>query len=258
MSSQYDSIIPDGEDAPGPLSPNDPVDAEFITSVNGLLNDYINAMESVKIRLGLATVMLVSQRGNNYLQSSGLNKALMTESPTRCAQVVSRAINLIYVLTALIYPFMPAVSESILTQLNAPARAVPEVLSTDILAGHTIGKPEHLFKKIEDKMAETWRAQFGGADPTAVAPAADPLKGAPGASKKKAAAAAKKAQKPVSDAPKTPEYITLETKITEQGQVVRGLKAQTPKTPEIEEQIRLALVVLQQLKDELTTLQQGP
>ena len=57
-------------------------------------------MDSVKLRAGLHTVMSISARGNLYLQSSGLNKQLMTENPKRCAQVVSRALNLIYILSA--------------------------------------------------------------------------------------------------------------------------------------------------------------
>ncbi|KAG6838848.1 hypothetical protein H0H87_002283, partial [Tephrocybe sp. NHM501043] len=96
VSSLYNGIIPDGGDEPGPLSPNDEHDNEFITAVNALLKDYLDAMEAVKLRLGLQIVMLISMRGNNYLQSSGLNKALMTSDPKRCAQVVSRAVNLIY------------------------------------------------------------------------------------------------------------------------------------------------------------------
>lgn len=76
-SSQYNSIVPDSGDAAAPLSPNDPDDADFISVVNGLLKDYIDAMDAVKLRLGLQIVMLISIRGNNYLQSSGLNKALM-------------------------------------------------------------------------------------------------------------------------------------------------------------------------------------
>jgi len=160
VSSQYNGVIPDGEDSPGPYSPNDANDAEFMTNINTLLKDYTDALDAVKIRLGLHTVMLISSRGNTYLQSSGLNKALIASNPIRCAQVVSRAINLIYVLSSLIYPFMPATSDSILTQLNAPARVVPELFSNDLLAGHTIGTPEHLFKKIEENMEEVWRLKF--------------------------------------------------------------------------------------------------
>lgn len=261
VASQYNGLIPDGGDAPGPLSPNDEHDAEFISDINALLTDYVSAMDVVKIRLGLQTVMLTSQRGNNYLQSSGLNKALMTENPARCAQVVSRAINLIYILSAMIYPFMPATSDSILKQLNAPARAVPDVIANDILAGHTLGEPEHLFKKIDEKMADVWKQQFAGTDGVAPETPADPLKTAPGApalSKRKAAAAAKKqaAERATDTTPKTPEYLALEARVTEAGQAVRELKGQT-KTPEIETQIAQSVEKLKALKAELGALQKA-
>lgn len=215
-------------------------------------------MEAVKLRLGLHTVMLISAQGNNYLQQSGLNKALMAENPKRCAQVVSRAINLIYVLTALISPFMPATAESILRQLNAPERIVPEVFSSDILAGHTIGKPEHLFKKIDETMVDVWRSKFGGNESSAAAetPAAgtpDPLKAAPGQSKKKAAAAAKKAAAaPTYTGPKSEEALALEAKVTEQGNLVRTLKGE-PKSPETDAKIKEAVDTLKSLKTDLDT-----
>ena len=211
-------------------------------------------MDAVKLRHGLQTVMHLSQRGNLYLQSSGLNKALMAENPTRCAQVVTRAVNLIYVLSALVYPFMPSTSASILSQLNAPARAVPLSFSIDILPGHQIGRPEYLFKKIEEKMAEVWRAKFAGNSPTSVAPANE-------TSKRKAAAAAKKsAQNPAegrareADGPKSPEALALDAKIAEQGGLVRDLKARTPRTKELDEEIAVAVAELKKLKAERGTL----
>ncbi|KAJ6619817.1 methionyl-tRNA synthetase [Mycena sp. CBHHK59/15] len=245
--SQYNSVIPDSDDAPGPLSVDDSVDAKFVEDVNELLKTYIDAMDAVKLRLGLQTVMLISSHGNTYLQASGLNKALMAENPTRCAQVLSRAVNLIYVLSALIYPFMPATSEAILAQLNAPARAVPDVLSNDILVGHTIGKPDHLFKKIEESMAETFRSKFGGMDPPAE-PTADPSQ-APPLSKRQAAAAKKAALAAKADSgPKSPEYLALEVKIQEQGSRVRSLKGQVPKTSALDAEIAAAVDVLKGLK----------
>lgn len=250
MTSQYDGVVPESGDEPGDLSPNDEHDAAFISEVNGLLKEYLDAMDSVKLRLGLQTVMLLSIRGNHYLQSSGLGKALMTENPKRCAQVVSRAVNLIYVLSSLIYPFMPATSHAILQQLNAPARSVPQVLATDILAGHAIGKPEHLFKKIDEAMAETFRKQFGGLEGSAAPPAdapTPPTKGKKG-----------KAAPPATyDGPKTPEMLALEEKITAQGDEVRTLKAQTPKTGEIDAKIKEAVDTLKKMKVDLITLQQA-
>jgi methionyl-tRNA synthetase len=255
ISSQYGGTIPEG-DTPGPLSPNDEMDSEFVTDVNGLLKDYAEAMDSVKLRLGLQTTMHLSQRGNLYLQSSGLGKALMTENPIRCAQVVTRAANLIYVLSALVYPFMPSTSASILSQLNAPARAVPDALSIDLLPGHHIGTPEHLFKKIDEKKADVWRAKFAGNDPASAAPGANET---PGASKRKAAAAKKSAQNPTEgqvevDGPKSPEVLALDAKIVEQGGLVRELKAKTPRTKELEEETVAAIAELKRLKAERAAL----
>ncbi|KIY64171.1 methionyl-tRNA synthetase [Cylindrobasidium torrendii FP15055 ss-10] len=245
VSSQYDSVIPDGDETPGPYSPNDEHDSSFITDINTLLKEYTDAMEAVKLRLGLQIVMHVSQRGNLYLQSSGLGKALMTSDPKRCAQIVARALNLIYILSVLVYPFMPATSEAILQQLNAPGRIVPDAFSADLLAGHTIGKPEHLFKRIEDAQAEKFRQQFGGGPQEAEAPKPKGKKG-------KAAAAA-----PLPNVPKTPEMEELDTKIAEQGNLVRELKAKSPKTPEVDTEIKSAVDALKKLKGDLATLVQA-
>jgi methionyl-tRNA synthetase len=259
ISSQYDSVVPDSGDVPGPYSLNDPADSTFFAEINSLIKDYTDAMEAVKLRLGLQTVMLISNRSNSYLQSSGLNKSLMASDPTRCAQVVSRAINVIYVLSALVYPFMPATSESILTQLNAPARSVPEVLSADILAGHHISKPEHLFKKIEEKMADTWRAKYGGPESNPSAPLAETADIKQGMSKRKAAAAqtAVKSNAIPNAGPKSAEVLALEAEIAKQGQTIRLLKAQNPRTAEVSDQIADMVTVLKRLKGELALLEKS-
>ena len=215
-------------------------------------------MDAVKLRLGLQTVMLLSARGNLYLQSSGLNKTLMTENPKRCAQVVSRAINLIYILSALIHPFLPATADAILVQLNAPERSVPLVFANDILAGHQIGTPDHLFKKIDEKMIDLWKNKFGGNKAASPEPNADATHVAPGMSKRKAEAAKKAAQKQAAAAldaaPKTAEVLAWEQKVAEQGEVVRALKTK-PKSDEVDKEIAEAVDLLKKLKVELTEYQ---
>ena len=245
VAAVYDSTIPDSGDEPGPLSPNDELDAEFVSDVNSLLSDYTTAMDAVKLRSGLQTVMHISARGNLYLQSSGLNKALKAENPKRCAQVVVRAINLIYVLSALVYPFMPSTSESVLTQLNAPARAVPETISIDILPGHQIGTPEHLFKKIDENMIDVYKEKFAGNKPISNGPDADATHVAPGASKKGKG----KASGPVEvDGPKTAEVLEWEEKVKAQGDIVRGLKAKSTGSAEDQANITKAVDELKKLK----------
>ena len=261
VTKNYDGIIPDGGDEGGPLSPNDEHDADFISEVNALLQQYIESLESVKLRQGLHTVMQLSSRGNLYLQAAGLSNALKESDPKRCAQVLSRAVNLIYLLSVLIEPFMPSTAAAILTQLNAPVRTVPELFSADILAGHHIGKVTLLFKPIKEEMAEIWRERFGGNKKTTSAQVGD-LKAdsahvtAPQVSKRKAAAAAKAAKKehPIYTGLKTPEISALEEKIAAQGDVVRKLKAAAPKTKELDAEIAAAVDVLKGLKAELASV----
>ena len=132
---------------------------------------------------------------------------------------------------------------------------MPPALAHDILPGHAIGAPAHLFKRIDEKMADVWRAKFGGADAKADAGAdADATHVAPGMSKRKAAAAKKAADKAAADAaggaPKSAEVLAWEQKVVEQGRVVRELKAK-PKTPEVEAEITKAVEELKRLKGEL-------
>ncbi|KAI6107972.1 tRNA synthetases class I (M)-domain-containing protein [Pisolithus sp. B1] len=245
VSSQYNGIIPESGDEPGPLTPNDPLDGEFINEVNTLLRDYVDALESVKIRLGLQTAMLVSNRGNGYLQAAGLSKTLLVESPQRCAQVVSRAVNLIYVLSALIYPYMPSTSEAISEQLNAPPRVIPEVFCTDILGGHHIGRPDHLFKPIDEKMEAVWKAKFegvGGVSQEAPVPKRKA---------KKTAADNIRTNDAKENGPKSEEALALEARILEHGQYVRSLKEKK----EAKEVIDAAVVELKKLKTELAVLE---
>ncbi|KAG8680542.1 hypothetical protein FRC08_016220 [Ceratobasidium sp. 394] len=119
---------------------------------------------------------------------------------------------------------MPSTSGSILRQLNAPARVIPSALSTDILAGHKLGKPELLFAVIGEAKADEWRKKFGGTQQAVDAAVAANM---PPMSKKKQAAAAKAAKAAKAAAasfPKTPLMVELEVKVKTQGERVRAIK----------------------------------
>ncbi|KZT51735.1 methionyl-tRNA synthetase [Calocera cornea HHB12733] len=237
----YGGVLPDSKDQPGPLSPESDVDAAFVKDINALYTLYIETMDAVKLRQGLAITMQISSRGNQYLQDSGLDNTLFNTKPERCAQVILRAINLIYGLSAIIYPFMPAISATILEQLNAPARTVPTELGIDILPGHHIGKAAPLFKLIDEKKAEEWRHMFGGVhDAVQAAEAQTPVSKRKAVAAKKAAAVVAK-----SDGPKSAEVIELESKRDAQAQLVRAIKSgQAPEGSDLQE----ALAELLKLK----------
>ncbi|QRV89682.1 methionyl-tRNA synthetase [Ceratobasidium sp. AG-Ba] len=225
VTDQFGGAVPESGDLEGPLPVNeDEADPTFVSEINGLFTEYIDSMEQVKIRQSLNLVMAVSARGNLYLQRCNLTKALLEKDRKRCGQVLSRGINLIYALSALVQPFMPSTSESILRQLNAPARVIPSALSTDILAGHKLGAPEYLFTVIKESKADEWRKKFGGAQQAVDAAVAANV---PPMSKKKQAAAAKAAK--VAKAagpsfPKTPLMVELEVQVKTQGERVRAIK----------------------------------
>ncbi|ORX91886.1 methionyl-tRNA synthetase [Basidiobolus meristosporus CBS 931.73] len=135
---------------------------QLIEDVNKLLDAYIDALENVKLRSGLEIAMKISQRGNQYLQESKLDNTLYNNERAQCDTVVTVAINLIYLLSAVFYPYMPTTSESICRQLNAPLPRIPETFQMNILEGHVIGKPEYLFKRIDGKMEEVYKQKYGG------------------------------------------------------------------------------------------------
>lgn len=213
-------------DAPGITG----VVARFARDVNGLIAQYIAYMDDGKLRAGLNTMMALSARGNLLLSETGLDNALFSDHREECDTVMLVAVNLIWVLTAFVHPFMPQTSDEMLAQLNAPPRAVPEQFALDLLPGHHVGRAAHLFKPIDEKLADKWRAQFGGDS------SEEPEK--PQMSKKAAAKARKQAEAEAkARMPRTPEVLKLEEETAAQGAVVRDAKARNAPAEEIEREV---------------------
>ncbi|GMK53768.1 hypothetical protein CspeluHIS016_0103540 [Cutaneotrichosporon spelunceum] len=239
-NAKFDSVVPGPSDAGGKPKPSSQssewakLDDEFFADINAKLKEYRELMDATKLRGGLSTAMAISHRGNQYLQDSGLDNALLANHRERCAEVILNGINLVYLISVIFHPFMPSTSTDVLTQLNAPARSLPEEFSIDILPGHKVGKAAHLFKRIDDpeEQEAAWQKQFGGHDvpkdegaPAADAKPAPQPKGAvdhkanwaKSAEKKKAAAAAAQASK-------SPEERDLESKLEAQNLVVKNIR----------------------------------
>jgi methionyl-tRNA synthetase len=251
-NARYHSIVPDPlswpvvgpptqsesaskEDEPSTRSPQipsresfDEEDQGFVADINGLLTQYIDSMESLKLRQALSIVMAISARGNQYLQENKIDYSLLLASPRRCAQIVLVSLNLVYLLSVLVYPSMPSTSELILKQLNAPKRRLSRTFGIDLLPGHPIGDAIYLFRKIDPDRAAFWRKQYGGSKPAGdpavvVEPAGESKK-----AKKKAAHGGKSkgsAAGVLFSGPKPPEMVDIELAIVAQGERVRQLKA---------------------------------
>lgn len=155
VSAKFNKVVPEYDVADLDYAP-------VSKDLNTLLAAYNDAMEAVSERKGLEIAMQISARGNQFLQENKLDNSLLANDPAKAAAVIGVGINIIYLLSAVIAPFMPETGAQILEQLNAPARLIPDTFSLDILGGHNLGKPAYLFSRIDEKKIEEWRSKFGG------------------------------------------------------------------------------------------------
>jgi methionyl-tRNA synthetase len=260
LTAKYDAKLPDIPEGfglkagPKPLEIDRESTSPFgrvVKDVNDLLSVYATAMDAVRLRLGLNTAMQISARVNLFLSEAGLDNSLYDNRRAECDATMILAVNLIYLLSAVMHPFMPSTSDAICQQINAPPRLLPvedrgiidadkqqEALSSqgplkasfalDLLPGHKIGKPAHLFKQIDVKKEDEWRQMFGGEQDAKAAAEADKKPVMSKSAAAKAAKAAKKAAEPKVKNP-TPEYKELEAKVKSQGEVVRKMKEDAKK-----------------------------
>lgn len=138
----------------------------FLSGINDLLKQYVETMEVGGLRHGLELAMFISARGNQFLQEHKLDNSLYTNHPDVSDAVVGVGVNLIYLLGALISPFMPSTTTQINEILNTAPLAIPDSFELAIEPGHCIGKPQYLFSRIDEKKIDEWKALFGGAKPT--------------------------------------------------------------------------------------------
>ncbi|GAA5913026.1 methionine--tRNA ligase MES1 [Sporobolomyces salmoneus] len=263
VNAKYDSILPDpkkGEfDYKNGSYPFSEQDQSFVDEINSLLKNYNDQMEHQKIRAGLATVLHISGRGNQFIQENRVDNALLASNPDRCAEIVLLTINLIYVLSSVVHPFMPSTSDSIVQQLDAIPRSIPDKFEVDLLPGHRIGNAQHLFSRIDPKMVPVWRAQFGGsaAKQALGVEGGSGGGGEPKLSRKAQDKARKAAQKAVEEAklklPKTEEQLVLEEQIKVQGEKVRRVKTGKPEQGDgsVEDEVKC----LKALKEEMKLLE---
>ncbi|KAJ8449654.1 hypothetical protein Cgig2_001310 [Carnegiea gigantea] len=233
----YGSTIPD---APGAESHS--LSKTLAEKVGDLVEQYVKAMEKVKLKQGLKTAMAISSEGNAYLQESQFWK-LYKEDPSACAIVMRTSAGLVYLLACLLEPFMPSFSVEVLKQLNMPQ--IQASLSDEngeiekikklweiLPVAHKIGKPEPLFKELKDDEREFYREKFAGSQAdravkAAAEKAADELK-----KTKVSDGSEKKKQQPAKPASSSKNKATSEAEITISRLDIRvGLMTKVQKHP---------------------------
>jgi len=168
-----------------------PLEKAAITDINKLITIYIENMERSKFRAGLQTAMDIAHRGNLYLTEVKLDNTLPTE---KAGTAVNFVLNIGYLLSALLNPFIPTTSDTICEYLNVPECLIPDSFCLQIGAGHQIQEQTgYLFKRMEAAEGKSLYMRFGGEAVEAAKAAAKAEKKANEA-RKKAARAAKRAE----------------------------------------------------------------
>ncbi|CAL4938253.1 unnamed protein product [Urochloa decumbens] len=164
----YDSIVPDA-----PNAESHPLTKGLAEKTSKWVEQYLDAMEKVKLKQGLKIAMAISSDGNAYLQESQFWK-LYKEDSAACAIVMKTSVGLVYLLACLLEPFMPSFSEEVLRQLNlSPEESLSfseekgEIAKAKspwdfVPAGHKIGKPAPLFKELRDEEVTLHREKYAG------------------------------------------------------------------------------------------------
>lgn len=186
-------------------------DYELMALVNRELKEYMFDMEKIRLRENLKRILNISKLGNQYFQENQPWKLLKgpADDQERAGTVTTVGVNLAFILSILLKPFMPTTASTVWSQINAPTehtKTLPHAFTEFLPAGHAINKPSPLFRKLEEKEIEELKKRYAGVETQNVKPSPDVTK-----EKNKS-----------SDS----DIADLEAKVATQGQAVRALKAE--------------------------------
>lgn len=157
LVSSFGSIVPEMEF-------ND-IEDELLSGIASDLKEYDSLLSSVKLRDGIGKILMLSRRGNLYMQTMQPWVLIKgdPEQRKRAGTVIGVACNISYLIAVMLHPYMPAVSAEIREQCGLPR--LPLLPSSPLIflpSGHKIGKPKPLFVKMEKSFVEEMKKKYGG------------------------------------------------------------------------------------------------
>ncbi len=143
----YNGIVP----AAGELTDYDRATLAEMAAVKGSLE---NNIETYHFREALKDAMNIARIGNKYLADTEPWKVVKSD-PKRVETILHLALQITANTVIAIEPFMPFAAAKILRMLAVDKFGWERLGASDLVpAGHTIGKPELLFEKIEDDVIQ--------------------------------------------------------------------------------------------------------
>uniref|UniRef100_A0A8C5I1E9 Methionine--tRNA ligase, cytoplasmic n=2 Tax=Gouania willdenowi TaxID=441366 RepID=A0A8C5I1E9_GOUWI len=220
-------------------------DKKLLALVGWELQQYIQLMDKVKIRDALKHILNISRHGNQYIQVNTPWKKIKEGDAERqrAGTVTGVSVNMACLLSVMLLPYMPTVSQTIRDQLNAPPSCIQTILQGSgafvcvLSAGHSIGSVSPLFQKLEADQIEALKKKFGGQHPQRAA-------GTPSEAVSLPSAQAEVAPVIGGDPEKAKQ---LTQAVAEQGEKVRALKAQKAEKTVITAEVAKLLDLKKQL-----------
>ncbi len=143
----YNGVVP----AAGELTDYDRATLAEMAAVKGSLE---NNIETYHFREALKDAMNIARIGNKYLADTEPWKVVKSD-PKRVETILHIALQITANTAIAIEPFMPFAAAKILRMLAVDKFGWERLGASDLVpAGHTIGKPELLFEKIEDDVIQ--------------------------------------------------------------------------------------------------------
>ncbi|MEM3723124.1 MAG: methionine--tRNA ligase [Candidatus Hadarchaeales archaeon] len=144
----------------GGVVPQGRKDAELEKTIVEKVRKIDGLLEELKVNQALEEVMQIASIGNEYFQSMKPWEA-SGENLERAADCVYNCVNLVKVLSVLLSPFLPATSEAISGQLGISVKKWEDAAAFDVPAGHRIGEPKPIFRKVEGGGENPSRVSLG-------------------------------------------------------------------------------------------------
>ncbi|HRF78495.1 MAG TPA: methionine--tRNA ligase [Flavobacteriales bacterium] len=166
----YDGKVPDPADG-------NEQDVLLWAELNTLPAKVADEVDRFRFREAMASAMHAARLGNKYLTETEPWKLEKTD-PARVRTILFNSLRITAALSVLLEPFLPFTAEKLRRMLGiGPMRWEDALRAGLIVPGASLGKPEHLFKPIDDEAiaAEVERLHAAQPAPAPVAAPAQPV-----------------------------------------------------------------------------------
>ena len=156
VNRNFDGVVPE----PGE---HDDASAALLDEARKRFAQTTANLEAVRLRLALSTAMGLAQAANRYLEQAAPWRAVR-EDRARAGAALWTGLAVIDCLKTLLYPYIPFSSERLHTMLGFEGSVRDAGWAWDPTAtapGRRIGRPEPLFAKLDEALAESETQRLG-------------------------------------------------------------------------------------------------